>query len=327
MIANGKIKIFAGSTGRVFAERMCTYLGVDLGRSETITFSEGNIFVRIGETVRDNDVYLIQPIGIQPNLEFVEMLFWLDAFKRASANSVTAVMPYFGYAKGDKKDEPRVSIRARVCAEAIEQAGADRVVTMDLHSPQIQGFFKKPVDHLYGLHLLAEYVKQINLENFMVVSPDIGFAKQAKLYASYLGSSVAIGIKTRRFHDEQAEVLEIIGDVQGKNVLIVDDFIISGNTLINLARKLKDQGAHRIFAVLSHILLNQNGVKKIEESPIELLITTDSVDNPWIDDSLKIKIVSVAPLFAEAVHRIHSRQSVSQIFEQLPEKLLENILK
>lgn len=325
MITEGKIKIFAGSTGRLFAERMCTYLGVDLGRSETITFSEGNIFVRVLETVRDKDVYLVQPMGLKPNFEFVEILFWLDAFKRASANSVTAVIPYFSYAKGDKKDEPRVSIRARVCAEAIEQAGADRVVTMDLHSPQIQGFFKKPVDHLYALHVLSEYVKKIALDNLIAVSPDVGFAKQARLYASYLGISVAFGLKTRPLHDERAEVLEIIGDVQGKNVLIVDDFTISGGTLINLARRLQERGAQRIFAVLSHVLLNQNGVKRVEDSPIEMLITTDSVENPWITSSQKIKLVSVAPLFAEAVNRIHSRESVSQIFEQIPLKLLENL--
>ena len=156
MHANGDVKIFAGSTGRPFARRMCEYIGCELGDSEVITFSDGNIFVRIKETVRDKDVYIVQPIGLNPNNEFVEILFWMDAMKRASANSVTAVIPYFGYAKGDKKDEPRVSIRARVCADAIEQAGADRVVTMDLHAPQVQGFFKKPSDHLYSKPMLCE---------------------------------------------------------------------------------------------------------------------------------------------------------------------------
>ncbi len=326
MISNGEIKIFAGSTGKTFAERMCAYLGVELGLSEVFTFSEGNIFVRIGETVRDKDVYLVQPMGMRPNDEFTEILFWMDAFKRASANSVTAVMPYFSYAKGDKKDEPRVSIRARVCAECIELAGADRVVTMDLHSPQIQGFFKKPVDHLYALHVLCEYIKTLNLGDLVVVSPDAGFAKQARLYASYLNTTVAIGDKNRKAHDEKAEVLEIIGDINGKNAFIVDDFTISGGTLVDLARGLKERGAKRIFAGLSHVLLNEAGVKKIENSPIEQLISTDSVDNPWVINSAKIQLVSVAPLFAEAIARIHSRDSVSQIFDQIPMKVLEKIM-
>ncbi len=180
MITSGEIKIFAGSTGQVFAEQMCKYLGIDLGEADTIVFSEGNIFVRVGETVRNKDVYLVQPIGLNPNNEFVEILFWLDAFKRASANSVTAIIPYFGYAKGDKKDEPRVSIRARVCAECIELAGADRIVTMDLHSPQIQGFFKKPVDHLFALPVLCEYIKNLNIDDLMVISRDYWRCKREK---------------------------------------------------------------------------------------------------------------------------------------------------
>ena len=165
------IQIFAGSTGKAFAKRMCDYLKVDLGESEAKVFSEGNIFVRVLETVRAKDVFLVQPIGLNPNDEFTEILFWMDAFKRASAKSVTAVIPYYGYAKGDKKDEPRVSIRGRVCAECIELAGADRVVTMDLHSPQVQGFFKCPVDHLFGAPILAEYIKTLNLGEFSVVAP------------------------------------------------------------------------------------------------------------------------------------------------------------
>ena len=201
------IKIFAGSTGGAFAKKMCKYLGTDLGKSEVIHFSDGNIFVRIQETVRDHDVYLIQPIGLDPNNELVEILFWIDAFKRASASSITVIIPYFGYAKGDKKDEPRVSIRARVCADCIETAGADRVITMDLHSPQVQGFFRIPMDHLYSLPILCEVVKGMGLsENLVVISPDAGFAKTARKYADYLGTPVAIGDKTRVAHDEKARV-------------------------------------------------------------------------------------------------------------------------
>lgn len=321
---NSDFKIFSGSSGKEFSERICSYLGVELGTSQVIAFSEGNTFVKIGETVRGKDVYLVLSIGLSPNDELVELLFWMDAFKRASAKSVTAIIPYFSYAKGDKKDEPRVSIRARVCAECIELAGADRVVTMDLHSPQVQGFFKKPVDHLFALPVLCEYVKSLHIENLMVVSPDAGFAKEARKFASYLNTSVAIGDKTRKAHDEKAEILEIIGDVKDKNVLIVDDFSISGGTLLDLARTLKEKGANRILVCLSHILLNEEGLKKIKESPIELIISTDSVDNKSILNSDKIKLVSVAPLFAEAIHRIHNRKSVSPLFNKIPKEVIEN---
>jgi ribose-phosphate pyrophosphokinase len=319
---DGDIKIFAGSSGLAFSKRMCKYLGVNIGDSEVITFSDGNIFIRIKETVRDKDVYLLQPIGMNPNNEFVEILFWMDAFKRASCNSVTAIIPYFGYAKGDKKDEPRVSIRARVCAECIELAGADRVITMDLHSPQVQGFFKGPVDHLYSLPVLCEYVKGLDImDNLVVVSPDAGFAKTARKYADYLKTPVAIGDKTRTAHDENARVLEVIGQVEGKNCMIVDDFTISGGTLIEVANALKERGAKRIIACLSHVILREKGVKAIEESPIEMVIGTDTVENPYLYKSKKILNVSVAPLFAEAVMRVHERVSVSPLFDSVPEKL------
>lgn len=323
---HGDIKLFAGSSGVTFAKRMCKYLGVDLGASEVIHFSDGNIFIRIKETVRDKDVYLIQPIGLDPNNELVEILFWMDAFKRASASSVTAIIPYFGYAKGDKKDEPRVSIRARVCADCIEMAGADRVITMDLHSPQVQGFFRGPTDHLLSLPILCEYVKGLDvLENMVVVSPDAGFAKTARKFADYLHVPVAIGDKTRTGHDEKAQILELIGDVEGKNCMIVDDFSISGGTLADISKVLKEKGAKRIIACLSHIMLRDKGVQRIEDSPIEMLISTDSVENPFILKSKKICTVSVAPLFAEAVLRIHERVTVSPLFSKVPKKVVEDI--
>ncbi|MFE5321263.1 ribose-phosphate diphosphokinase [Paenibacillus sp. NPDC056579] len=317
-----EIKIFAGSSGKAFAEKMCRYMGVEVGRSETLSFSEGNTFVRVGETVRGKDVYLVQTMGLKPNDEFVEILFWIDAFKRASANSVTVIMPYFSYAKGDKKDEPRVSIRARVCAEAIEMAGADRVVAMDLHSDQIQGFFKKPVDHLYALPVLCETIARMQLSDLVVVSPDAGFAKQARKYADYLGTAIAIGDKTRKDHSERAEVLELIGDVNGKTALIFDDFSISGGTLVDLSNMLVRRGAKRILACLSHLVMNEAGIKKLEDSPIELIIGTDSVDNPHLAHSSKIKVVSVAPLFGEAVSRIHKRESVTPLFEKVPDEVI-----
>lgn len=318
-----EIKIFAGSTGKEFANKMCDFLDEQLGKSKVIKFSEGNIFVKIEETVRDKDVYLVQSIGMNPNDEFAEILFWMDAFKRASAASVTAIIPYFSYAKGDKKDEPRVSIRARVCAEAIEIAGADRVVTMDLHSPQITGFFKKPVDHLYAMPLLCEYIKTLELKDLTVVSPDSGFAKEARRFSKYLKTSIALGEKTRDDHDENAEILEIVGDVKDRNILITDDFSISGGTLINLAEELKRRGAKKIYASLSHIMLNEKGIEKLKTSPIELIISTDSVYNLKVRDNPKIKIISAAPLFAETIRRIHYRESVSGLFEEIPQRILD----
>lgn len=314
-------KIFAGSSGKNFAENMCRFIGGSLSHSEIINFSEGNTYVKAGETVRGMDVYLVQPIGMRPNDEFVEILFWADAFKRASANSVTAIMPYFSYAKADKKDEPRVSIRARVCAECMELAGVDRVVTMDLHSPQVQGFFKKPLDHLHALPVLCEYVKKTVHEPLVVVSPDAGFAKQARKYADYLNTSIAIGDKTRRAHDEKAEILELIGDVNGKTALIVDDFSLSGGTLAELSYLLKERGARRIIACLTHVLLNEQGVEKINKSPIDLLIGTDSVENRALSESDKIKLVSVAPLFAQALIRVHNKESVSPLFTSISENI------
>src|SRR3984885_13645649 len=227
----GELKVFAGSSGKGLAHTLCEYLRMEQATSEVHVFSEGNVFVRVLENVRGRDVFIVQGTDFPVNDNFVELLFWIDAFKRASATQVTAVIPYFSYAKGDKKDEPRVSIRARVCADCIEAAGADRVLTMDLHSPQIQGFFKVPVDHLYAMPVLAEYFRRKQIPNLVVASPDVGFGKQAYRFAKLMETSVVIANKVRHEHDESAEVLDIIGAVEGKNVLIVDDFTISGGTL------------------------------------------------------------------------------------------------
>lgn len=310
-----EVKIFAGSSSVNFAEKMCRYLGTEMGRSQTIRFTEGNTFVKILEKVRDKDVYIVQTIGLNPNDEFMELIFLIDAFKRSSANSVTAIIPYFSYAKGDKKDEPRVSIRARVCADCLEVAGVDRIITMDLHSPQIQGFFKKPVDHLYGMPILCNYITSKNIENAVVVSPDAGFAKNARKYATALKVPVAIGDKTRSCHDENAEVLEIIGNVKGKNAIIVDDFTITCGTLTDTARVLKEHGAEKIYACVTHALLNEKGLKKLENSEIEELIVTDTVENQAVLGHPKVKVVSVARMFAEAVRIIHNRDSLSQLFD------------
>lgn len=322
MFDSANISIFAGSGGQVFAERMCRYMGRRVGNSEVITFSEGNTFVRINESVRDRDVYLVQPIGMHSNNEFVEILFWMDALKRANALTVTLVMPYFAYAKGDKKDEPRVSIRARVCAECMELAGADRFVTMDLHAQQVQGFFKRPMDHLYAMPMLSEIVHRMDVPNAVVVSPDAGYAKQARKYASALGLPIAIGDKERFDHSENAQVLEIIGNVEGKDALIVDDFTISGGTLVNIADALKKRGACRIFALLSHNIISARGVTRIDLSPIETVFSTDTVDNPNIIGHPKFKTISVAPMFAETIMRFYNYESINSMFSQLPENIV-----
>jgi ribose-phosphate pyrophosphokinase len=311
------IRIFAGSASRTFAKNMCDYLGVEGGQSQSIIFSEGNTFVKILEKVRDKDVYIVQSIALHPNDEFMELLFWIDAFKRASANSVTAIIPYFSYAKGDKKDEPRVSIRARVCADCLEITGVDRIITMDLHSPQIQGFFKKPVDHLSAMPILCQYIRAKNIENMVVVSPDAGFTKSARKFAAYLGAPVAIADKVRVRHDEKAEVLELIGEVRGKNAFVVDDFTLSGGTLVDISRTLKEHGAEKIYAGVSHALLSERGLKALEDSPIEELVVTDTIENAAAFEHPKVKVVSVAPFFAQAVKTIHDKESLSQLIDQM----------
>jgi ribose-phosphate pyrophosphokinase len=307
--------IFGGSGSVRLTQRICDYLAVPRGVSEVIRFSEGNLFVRVEENVRGRHVYLVQSTAFPANDNFMELLFWLDAFKRASAASVTAVVPYFSYAKGDKKDEPRVSIRARVCADAIEAAGADRVITLDLHAPQIQGFFRIPVDDLYAIPVLCRAVRAKHLEDLVVVSPDAGFAKKARLYATALRCSLVIADKERVKHDEKAEVLEIIGAVTGKTALVVDDVTISAGTLCEVAEKLTARGALGVHAAVSHGVFADGAMERIQRSPILSLLVTDSVESQPEPLGSKIELVSVAPLLGEAIRRIHNHESISVLFE------------
>ncbi|HEY6417413.1 MAG TPA: ribose-phosphate pyrophosphokinase [Candidatus Binataceae bacterium] len=308
------ILIFGGSGSPRLTRKICEYLHVQPGAGEVIRFSDGNLFVRVKENVRGRRVYLVQSTVFPANDNFMELLFWIDALKRASAESVTAVIPYFSYAKGDKKDEPRVSIRARVCADAIEVAGADRVVMLDLHAPQIQGFFRIPVDDLYALPVLCEEIVRKQLPDLVVVSPDTGFVKQARKYASFLGASIAIGDKQRKAHNERAEVLEIIGEVQGKTALIVDDFTISAGTLTDAADKLIERGAKAVYAAVSHGVFSAGSMERLDRSPIQHLLVTDSIETQPVTFSQKVQTVSVAPLFGEAIRRIHNRESISSLF-------------
>ena len=336
MIDNsGNIRIFAGEDSKPFADRMCAYLGLPRGKSFSKRFGDGNTYVRFDESARNEDVFIVQTIGKDPNNEFMELLFWVDAFRRSSAGSITAIIPYFGYAKADKKDEPRVSIRGRVCADCLEAEGVDRVICMDLHAPQVQGFFKVPVDHLYARPLLCSYIKHAGLdtEDAIIVSPDAGFAKNARAFANDLGLGLAICNKIRAGHDENAKAAEIIGNVKGKDCLLVDDFTTSGGTLAEVACCLMDKGANRVSAMLSHCVLTEEGMKRIEDSPLERLIVTDSVDDrlDYSDDnsvrirdlSSKIRVISAAPLFAEAVRTIHERKAMKDMFANLSDELLQ----
>jgi ribose-phosphate pyrophosphokinase len=309
-----EILIFGGTGSPKLTRKICEYLAVAPGAGEVLRFSEGNLFVRVNENVRGRRVYLVQSTVFPANDHFMELLFWVDALKRASAESVTVVMPYFSYAKGDKKDEPRVSIRARVCADAIEAAGADRVVTLDLHAPQIQGFFRIPVDGLYALPVLCAQIVRKQWPDLVVVSPDTGFAKQARKYASFLGTSIAIADKQRKGHDERAEVLEIIGEVRGKTALIVDDFTISAGTLADAAVKLVERGATAVYAAVSHGVFSEGSMERLDRSPIQRLLVTDSIETQPVSFSPKVEVVSVAPLFGEAIRRIHNRESISVLF-------------
>jgi ribose-phosphate pyrophosphokinase len=308
------VVLLAGSASQQLGRAIANYLGCELGASELLRFSEGNLFVRVLENVRGRDVFIVQGTAFPANDNFMELLFWIDALKRASASSVTAVIPYFGYAKGDKKDEPRVSIRARVCADAIQAAGADRVVTLDLHAPQVQGFFTIPVDDLYSLPALYEPVSSLGLDNLVVVAPDAGSVKKARLWATRLKAPTAIADKRRADHSEVAEIVDLMGSVEGRTALIVDDFVISGGTLADCAAVLVDRGATAVYAAVSHGLMAGNAREILDNSPIQRLFMTDSVETQPGELSAKIEVVSVAGLFGEAIRRIADRESISVLF-------------
>jgi ribose-phosphate pyrophosphokinase len=307
--------IFAGSASPKLTAAICRDLGVGVGRGEVLRFSEGTLFVRVLQNVRGRRVFLVQSTVFPTNDHFMELLFWIDAFKRASAESVTALIPYFAYGKGDKKDEPRVSIRARVCADAIEGAGADRVVTLDLHAPQIQGFFRIPVDDLYAIPYLCAAIERVRLREPVVVSPDAGFAKRARRFAHRLGAPLAIADKVREGHGETAELVEIIGEVADRDAVVVDDFTISAGTLVETAEQLVARGARSVTAVVTHGVFAEGSMERLDRSPIERLIVTDSIETQPVELSAKVTVISVAPLFAEAIGRIHRRESISVLFQ------------
>jgi ribose-phosphate pyrophosphokinase len=306
--------VIIGSACPSLGKSICEHLGIEPTQSEVLTFSEGNTFVRALESVRGKDCYIIQGVCFPVDKNFMELLFWVDALKLASASKVTAVIPFFSYAKGDKKDEPRVSIRARVCADALEAAGIDRVLAMDLHSPQIQGFFRKPVDHLNARGVLADYFRKLNLKDWVVASADVGYGKNAFKFGQELGCPVVIGNKIRKDHSESAQVWNIVGEVKDKNMLIVDDIVFTGGSLMAMAQAARAQGAKKIVAAVTHGVLTAGAMSKFDASIIDELVITDSVEYRFEKLSSKVKILSVAPLFAEAIRHIHDNESVSELF-------------
>ena len=306
--------VVCGSGSPALGAAVCRELGVEAAAAETLHFGEGTLFVRLLENVRGRHVYVIQSTVFPASDNVLELLFWLDACRRASAASVTAVVPYFSYGKGDKKDEPRVSIRARVIADAIEAAGADRLVTMDLHAPQIQGFFRIPVDDLYAMPYLCRAIGELGFTDPVVVSPDAGYAKMARRFAHRLNAGFALADKARPGHGEDVEVFDVIGDVDGRDAVLVDDFVASGGTLVEAAVKLVERGARTVVAAVSHGIFSGDAASLLAESPIERVIVTDTVENRPQPRGERVQGVPVAELFAEAIRRIHGHESISVLF-------------
>jgi ribose-phosphate pyrophosphokinase len=308
------LKIFSGSSNRPLAQKIADYLGLELGRCVLDRFSDGEIHFYIDENVRGEDVFIVQTGSFDANFHLMELFLMIDAFKRASAERITAVIPYYCYARQDWKDRPRVPISARLVADLIEKAGANRVLTMDLHSPQIQGFFSIPVDNLMAAPVLANYIKSLGLENLTIVSPDAGGVGRARWFAKKMGASLAI-IDKRRPVPNVAEVLHVIGQVKGKDVVILDDMVDTAGTLILSVEALRNEGARRVLAACTHPVLSGKALARIQESPLEKLIVTNTIELSEEAKKIdKITVLSVAELFGEAVRRIHEGLSVSSLF-------------
>jgi ribose-phosphate pyrophosphokinase len=307
------VKILAGTAHPDLARRIAKAAGTELCAAEIRRFPDGEVFVKITENIRGMDVYIIQPTSYPPNENLMELLIMIDAAKRASAKRITAVIPYYGYARQDRKDQPRVPITAKLVANLLEAAGATRLLTMDLHAQQIQGFFDIPVDHLYAAPVIVKYLRKKTPENLVIVSPDTGGMKLAAAYAELLGAGVAVVGKERK-NAENVEATHLVGDVKGCNAVLVDDMTSTAGTLTAAAELLVEAGAASIRATVSHSLLNDQGVKRLENSPIEELVVTDSVPQRC-DVGSKVTVLSVAELLAEAVMRIDSNSSVTSLFK------------
>lgn len=313
-ISGRDLKIFSGNANKELAEKICAELGETLGNSEVGVFSDGEISVNIGETVRGFDVFVIQPTCPPVNNNLMELLIMIDALKRASAGRINAVVPYYGYARQDRKAKARDPITAKLVADLIEVSGPDRMITMDLHAAQIQGYFDIPVDHLLGGPILAQYFKNNLSRETVIVSPDVGGVQRARNFASILDLPIAI-IEKRRPKANVSEVMNVIGDIEGKDAIIVDDIIDTAGSMTKAASVLKDFGAKRVFACCTHAVLSGPAIERIENSVIEKLVVTDTIPLTEEKKIDKIEVVSVAPIIAEAIRRIYKNESVSRLFD------------
>lgn len=311
-----KLRIFTGRANRELAEKICAYLSLPMGRGRTELFPDSECIVKVDEDVRGRDCYIIQPTCHPVNGNLMELFIWIDTLKRASANRVTAVIPYFGYARQDRKDEGRTPITAKLVANLLERAGADRVVSIDLHAAQVQGFFDIPVDHLNAGPVLSKWFKSLKLDNWVFVSPDVGNVKRAQVYANMLGGEICI-IDKRRKSGTQTEVAHIIGDVKGKNCLIVDDMITTAGTVTKAVNAIKDHGALDVYIAATHGVFAGPAIERLAAAPFTKIAVTNTI--PILDrcDAIKDRMVvlDVSGLLGEAIHRIHHNESVSALFK------------
>jgi ribose-phosphate pyrophosphokinase len=307
------MKVLAGSAHRILAERICAYIGVPLGDATVTSFPDGETYVKINENIRGRDVFIVQPTCPPTNQNLMELLIMVDAVRRASAARITAVIPFFGYARQDRKDQPRVPITAKLVANLLTAAGVNRVLTMDLHAQQVAGFFDIPVDHLYAAPVIVDELYTRNFVNPVVVSPDVGGLKMASSYAENLGAGLAIVAKRRKSATE-TEAMNIIGDVDGRDVILVDDLTETAGTLVSASKALKERGARKVIACVSHAVISDLGVQRLQNSCVEELITTNSVPVRKVP-GFPIKELCISKLLGEGIKRIHDDESVSSLFE------------
>ncbi|MCI0341508.1 MAG: ribose-phosphate pyrophosphokinase [Planctomycetales bacterium] len=312
MTKNHDLKVFSGNANRKLAEEICRELKTSLGDAVVDKFPDGEINIKINEDIRGRDVYIVQPTCPPVNQNLMELLVLIDCARRASADRVTAVIPYYGYARKDRKDEGRVPITAKLVANLLTTAGADRVLALDLHAAQIQGFFDIPVDHLYAAPVFLKYVQEKGLRNLTVVGPDVGAIKMARAYSRRLGAGLAI-VDKRRISGDEAVVYHVIGDVEGQTVLVVDDMIATGGSILEAAQILKSKGAGKIIVCATHPVLCGPAIERLRQAPVEEVVVTNTIPLEG-KEFAKLRALSVAPLLAEAIQRIHRSESVSSLF-------------
>ena len=310
-----ELKVFTGNGHPELAKSVCEYLDIPLGQAEVFKFANDNTFVRIHENIRQRDVFIFQPTCFPVNDNLMELLIMIDACKRASAGRITAVVPYYGYGRTDKKDQPRVPITARLVADLLTAAGADRLLTVDLHAGQIQGFFNIPVDELTTLPLLGDYFAAKEIQDLVVVAVDIGISKKARDIAEHLGAPLAIIEKRRMNNNDVSETMNVIGEVEGKTSLVFDDEIVTGGSIVNAAKALYEQGVKDVFCCVTHPVLSKDGSEIMAKSKFSEVVVTDTIPMPPEKRNGKFTILSVAPLLGEAIYRIHKGQSVGDLFK------------